>query len=871
MFSLLCSIILSFLHPQSFLSSSSVNPVYAIIGEESCGLGTPRAKRVDMLVVEVIRGFGFSREPVDAVVAVIASLEIKFKPRMLGLYKKEPGGSLSKLVQKTSICYAQKEPEWNETLILWLESDVMKEFHIHVLVINSRDSSVLGMVSVPIEELLETQGKIGCFSLSCPRGSQKGGKILLWVSYSPYHRIFDGNYLIAENYQNYFAGEILDGGVSFAVAHALMVADDTDDLVEAIMELARGRKCLSALLDVMLDYELRNTKQETTIFRQNTCLSKMCRLLLRRTGRSYLHAIMADVVKNVMASCHDAKENPIPSGEGREYSQSRLEEMSRDANTVLDRVLDKENVVPVELTALAAIVHRGVEERFPGCGLLAVQSVVWLRFILPALVNPHVWYVVDTSVPSSPECHAALAQISKIVQKRVMGSLELSREDRVALFLIDLVKSGATAGEGVYDAVVNDEAQVMYLSEVISKMEIHLRGLELHGFVSGDVLQKARGQQAKLLRRLMAAKDRLKERDTEQFLSGVLKGNDSPDGNAIAVACPSRTSLSVANVTRGEDDDVIDTSRIRDSRLVSRQLRQLVEYKQQRSQVVWRASRASLKDSTTYIIKCKGGGKQSFSIVDLAARTYTLRVGLTGTKKKAHAGLKVSIRGKSVDGEGGIVTECGVVACESNDKYGELHFEITHDMVPAIVEIFFSVEEGSKSLSFWSNLVMLPEGATPTRKSLPASAPLRASRELSPTALPKSTSRTLNSSLSFGSASGWRIPGRSRSAEELAEESSEAKERAKERARTTLMTSRASTEAKLPGVRTPLYINLSDLGIRRTCDHSDASPDSITPPLRTRDSAGSRDRTRGGSGYNTSTSSQISPSRSSPDLSLSDV
>jgi Ras GTPase-activating protein 1 len=150
----------------------------------------------------------------------------------------------------------------------------------------------------------------------------------------------------------------------------------------------------------------------TTLFRGNTLATKCVDAYMKMTAMPFLHAALGDAVRALFAEKRACE--PDPTRKGR---PENIRVLLEHAGRVLESVYAQAARVPSELRAVFARTQAAAMRKFPAdasARYTAVSAFAFLRFVVPALLNPKLFNMMPAH--ASEETARTLTLVAKIVQ-----------------------------------------------------------------------------------------------------------------------------------------------------------------------------------------------------------------------------------------------------------------------------------------------------------------------------------------------------------------------------------------------------------------------------------------------------------------------
>lgn len=183
-----------------------------------------------------------------------------------------------------------------------------------------------------------------------------------------------------------------------------------------------------------------------TLFRGNCLASKIMSHCFRTFGSNYLKQLLQphigqltdpnnkalnDIDQNTKkASSFEIDSAKLDQSGDINVNQKNLLDLTR---LILDSILNSALEFPPKLNLLCICLRQVINEKYPNSGLdlRAVGTVIFLRFINPAIVSPFEAGIVDIQLP--PSNLRGLKLVSKILQN-IANNVEFSKEEHMLPF-----------------------------------------------------------------------------------------------------------------------------------------------------------------------------------------------------------------------------------------------------------------------------------------------------------------------------------------------------------------------------------------------------------------------------------------------------
>ncbi|KAJ4486138.1 GTPase activating protein [Lentinula aciculospora] len=191
----------------------------------------------------------------------------------------------------------------------------------------------------------------------------------------------------------------------------------------------------------------------TTLFRGNTILTKIMELCMKYYGKTFLEASVGPVIRRLITEKVAIEVDPMRTPKGTKEAEKGLELLIHWCQEFWKQIYSVREECPPEMRRLFCTIRELVEERFSSSGNSALQekrdlrwqgvsAFCFLRFIVPAILNPHLFHLYP-GLPTPP-VQRSLTLIAKVIQSLANLNYTVQKEEfmrGVKPFLTDSVPS----------------------------------------------------------------------------------------------------------------------------------------------------------------------------------------------------------------------------------------------------------------------------------------------------------------------------------------------------------------------------------------------------------------------------------------------
>ncbi|XP_036327650.1 neurofibromin [Rhagoletis pomonella] len=291
------------------------------------------------------------------------------------------------------------------------------------------------------------------------------------------------------------------GELPIAMALANVVTtSQMDELARVLVTLFDAKHLLSPLLWNMFYREVEISECMSTLFRGNSLGSKIMAFCFKIYGASYLQNLLEPLIRPLLDDPNTSYEvDParLEPGEDLERNKENLMALTK---RFFDAILNSVDRFPSQLRSMCHCLYQVLSKRFPTVlqtNIGAVGTVIFLRFINPAIVSPQELGIVGRQVPASVK--RGLMLMSKILQN-IANHVEFSKEQHMVSFN-DFLRTRFEQGRHFFVQIASDCETVDQTSHSMSfisdanVLALH-RLLWTHQERIGDYLSSSRDHKA---------------------------------------------------------------------------------------------------------------------------------------------------------------------------------------------------------------------------------------------------------------------------------------------------------------------------------------------------------------------------------------
>ncbi|XP_073824819.1 neurofibromin 1 isoform X6 [Musca autumnalis] len=291
------------------------------------------------------------------------------------------------------------------------------------------------------------------------------------------------------------------GELPIAMALANVVTtSQMDELARVLVTLFDAKHLLSPLLWNMFYREVEVSDCMQTLFRGNSLGSKIMAFCFKIYGSAYLQLLLEPLIRPLLDNPNTSFEvDParLDPGDDLDVNRRNLIALTKK---VFDAITNSADRFPPQLRSMCHCLYQVLSKRFPNLlqnNIGAVGTVIFLRFINPAIVSPQELGIVGKQVPSTVK--RGLMLMSKILQN-IANHVEFSKEQHMLCFN-DFLREHFEAGRRFFIQIASDCETVDQTSHSMSfisdanVLALH-RLLWTHQEKIGDYLSSSRDHKA---------------------------------------------------------------------------------------------------------------------------------------------------------------------------------------------------------------------------------------------------------------------------------------------------------------------------------------------------------------------------------------
>uniref|UniRef100_V5ET08 Ras GTPase activating protein RasGAP n=2 Tax=Kalmanozyma brasiliensis (strain GHG001) TaxID=1365824 RepID=V5ET08_KALBG len=227
--------------------------------------------------------------------------------------------------------------------------------------------------------------------------------------------------------------------LALAICH-VCPGRDVEPMSVLLLSMFDAKGGLIRFLKAAVEEEIQRTATEEMVFRSNSFCTTLLSTFAKTHGYDYLRSIMAPLItefaRKPLGFSVEMDPTRIEPGGSVFDNQAALEEI---AQAFIDAICSSAHRVPAVLRELCRHIRDVLDARFPASRYQGVGGLMFLRFISPAVVSPH---MIDINLTGpSKDLRRGLVLISKILITLASNNLFSGHKEPFMTGLNDFLKS----------------------------------------------------------------------------------------------------------------------------------------------------------------------------------------------------------------------------------------------------------------------------------------------------------------------------------------------------------------------------------------------------------------------------------------------
>ncbi|XP_047513398.1 neurofibromin isoform X4 [Pieris napi] len=291
------------------------------------------------------------------------------------------------------------------------------------------------------------------------------------------------------------------GELPIAMALASVVStSQMDELAKVFVTLFDAKHLLAPLLWNIFYREVEVSDCMQTLFRGNSLGSKIMAFCFKIYGHNYLHNLLEPIISSLLKQpelSFEVDPARLDPSEDIDVNRANLIELTKE---VFEQIVNCADMFPPQLRSMCHCLYQVLNKRFsqfPHTSVGAVGTVLFLRFINPAIVSPQEMGIVFRPIPM--QIKRGLMLMSKILQN-IANHVEFSKEQHMLPFN-DFLRAHFETGRKFFIQIASDCESVEQAAHSLSfisdanVLALH-RLLWNHQERIGDYLSSSRDHKA---------------------------------------------------------------------------------------------------------------------------------------------------------------------------------------------------------------------------------------------------------------------------------------------------------------------------------------------------------------------------------------
>eukprot|EP01105_Mastigella_eilhardi_P004388 TRINITY_DN1582_c0_g1_i2.p1 TRINITY_DN1582_c0_g1~~TRINITY_DN1582_c0_g1_i2.p1 ORF type:complete len:615 (-),score=153.40 TRINITY_DN1582_c0_g1_i2:1026-2801(-) len=216
---------------------------------------------------------------------------------------------------------------------------------------------------------------------------------------------------------------------------AMTTVFEQQDADQAMVLIVRILDCTNLALPIIrgeISRQVEETTDPTTMFRGNTCATKLMTAFTKIVGQSYIVETLRPSIQYVVDYPEDYEIDKLKvcEGETLDINRNAANLVETTANFI-DHIISSTGDFPMQLRVIAKHLRDEVTSKFgERAGLVAVGGFLFLRFFCPNVLSPTVMGILST--PPNKNTMRALVLITKAMQN-IANDVEVNKESYMAV------------------------------------------------------------------------------------------------------------------------------------------------------------------------------------------------------------------------------------------------------------------------------------------------------------------------------------------------------------------------------------------------------------------------------------------------------
>ena len=247
------------------------------------------------------------------------------------------------------------------------------------------------------------------------------------------------------------------GELPIAIALSNVVtSNQMDELARVFVTLFDAKHLLSPLLWNMFYREVEVSDCMQTLFRGNSLGSKIMAFCFKIYGATFLQGLLEPLIQEMIDNADGVSFEVDPARmEPLETLEDNQQNLAEITQKVFDAIVSSADRFPSQLRSMCHCLYQVLCKRFPQSiqnNIGAVGTVLFLRFINPAIVSPYEMGIVEKQPPA--HIKRGLMLMSKILQN-IANYVEFSKEQHM-LYCNEFVQRNFDAGRRFFVQIASD-------------------------------------------------------------------------------------------------------------------------------------------------------------------------------------------------------------------------------------------------------------------------------------------------------------------------------------------------------------------------------------------------------------------------------
>jgi len=202
-------------------------------------------------------------------------------------------------------------------------------------------------------------------------------------------------------------------------AFVVTAGTEQDQILSLVIRILDAYKKTMPIIHLTITKEVEGTTDATTLFRGNTCATKLMSQFVKMTGGNFFAETVNSHILEVIKEPIGYEVDPDKISPGEDVIKN-MQKLISTTKRFLDSIIDSfNNSFPLAFRLISNHLRAEVEKKFPQSKYTAIGGFVFLRFFCPGIMFPDSQGLIEGEVDANSR--RALTLISKSLQNLSNG------------------------------------------------------------------------------------------------------------------------------------------------------------------------------------------------------------------------------------------------------------------------------------------------------------------------------------------------------------------------------------------------------------------------------------------------------------------